>query len=91
MLGLALVGSGGIGFILCAVLAVILPFTAIRVTDLAGSALTLTGVNDIFCEAVCKRRKKETRSTAPFETSAYDDLLRARRERRHRQCDRDDD
>src|SRR5882762_7107 len=41
-------------------LAMILPLTAIRISDLAGTALTLTGVSEAFCDAVAQRRLEQS-------------------------------
>jgi hypothetical protein len=56
--GFLLVACGVLGLVLWGVLALLLPSTGIRITDLAGSALTLAGVSERFCQAVAKRRQQ---------------------------------
>jgi hypothetical protein len=55
-MGLLIAGSGILGLALWGVLAIVLPRTGIRITDLAGTALTLSGVSEPFCRAVAQRR-----------------------------------
>jgi len=74
---------GVLGLLLRWILGFILQFTVIRITDLAGTALTLTGVSESFCDAVDEHRgEKPESSSEPFETSDYDERLRRRREGR---------
>jgi hypothetical protein len=82
MAWLQMAAGGLLGVVVWRVLATILSLTAIRIQGVAGTALTLAGVSEEFCHAVAKRRRQKPKSGAPFETSAYDDLLRRRRERR---------
>lgn len=86
-------GAGGLaGLVVWAILMLVLPFTAIRISDVAGTALTLSGVDPSFCNADAQRRHEKSSSiSAPFESSDYDDRLRARRELRFRETDDDDE
>jgi hypothetical protein len=87
--GLLVFAIGVLGLVVGGALAL----TGIRVSDLAGSALTLTGVSETFCDAVAARRlQKPKPGGAAFEMSDYDDLLRRRRrERRVRKRDGSED
>jgi hypothetical protein len=80
MAPLLISASGVLGLVFWMILAAVLPLTAIRIKSLAGTALTLIGVHEKFCDAVAERRAQSNR--AAFETSDYDEMLRRRRERR---------
>jgi hypothetical protein len=79
---LQMIAGGLLGVVVWRVLATILALTAIRIKGVAGTALTLAGVAEEFCDAVAKRRRRKPKSGVPFEMSAYDERLRRRRERR---------
>jgi hypothetical protein len=81
-MGFLLIGFGILGLILWAPLTILVPLTGIRIKDLSGSAVTLTGLDEEFCVAVAKRRRRKTSSKEPFEMSEYDERLRRRRQGR---------
>lgn len=63
--GVAAAGIGVLGVICWRVLAALLWLTAIRISDVAGTALTVRGVDEAFCDAVAERRRGKL-PPAPF-------------------------
>jgi ribosomal protein L40E len=58
-LAVKMIGMGVLCFVVWGLLALILPRTGIRMTDMAGTALTLAGVSELFCDAVAERRLQQ--------------------------------
>jgi hypothetical protein len=89
---IGIVGSciGVLCLVAWAPLAMILPYTAIRVSDLAGSALTLNGVDEAFCDAVAERRLKPTSEGVSLgATTERDDHPRGKRQKTCDKCGQD--
>jgi hypothetical protein len=80
-IGFIFAGFGVVGLLVWWVFSIIVPFTGIRIADVAGTALTLTGVSEAFCDAVAERRLQKPASADAPRAPADDDRQRRKRER----------
>jgi hypothetical protein len=83
--GLAIIG-GLLGLLVWGLLLIVVPFTGIRISDVTGSALTVTGVDEAFCEAVDERRRDPLTGGSHSESREPGDRPRAKKKQKVCSC-----